>query len=215
MNNSQIPADVYPLFSKPLYISQFNYDLEDVKSKINNYSWTKATSNQGNAVIEDNFSKVTEDFFVLNNTEFTDLKKEIEKHLRNYVNEILKWDQKFKLTTSWFTKSSKNQSTVFHNHNNCMYSGVLYVVVPKEKASITFANMENIRFLLSSTQENIYNSNSFTLDLSANTIIFFPSEVYHKINMNKGDTERISLAFNFIPTGELGKKNSDSYCEVI
>ena len=75
--------------------------------------------------------------------------------------------------------------------------------------------MENIRFLLSSTQENIYNSNSFTLDLSANTIIFFPSEVYHKINMNKGDTERISLAFNFIPTGELGKKNSDSYCEVI
>jgi len=206
-------AHIYPLFSKPLYVSQINYDLNKIIPKINNFVWKKST--QADKGVTDTFSEVTEDFFVLNNIELIDLKKEIEKNFHKYVYELLKWDQKFKLTTSWFTKSTKNQSSVLHNHNNCMYSGVLYIKTPKEKASITFENLETKRFLLSNTETNIYNATGFTFNLTENAIIIFPSEVFHKIDMNESDEERISLAFNFIPTGDVNKKNQDSYCEII
>jgi len=204
---------IYPLFSKPLYVSQVDYEFHKIIPKINNYNWAK--SKQADKGVKETFSEITKDFFVLNDIEFIDLRKEIEKHFYNYVHEILKWDQKFKLTTSWFTKTIKNQSIHLHNHNNCMYSGVVYIKTPKEKASITFENLETKRFLLSNKETNIYNATSFTLHASEKTIVIFPSEVFHQIDMNKSNEERISLAFNFMPTGDVNSKYQDSYCEIV
>ena len=45
-------------------------------------------------------------------------------------------------------------------------------------------------------------------------IIIFPSEVTHQILKNKSNVDRISLAFNLIPTGDLGYYNSDSFVNI-
>ena len=50
--------------------------------------------------------------------------------------------------------------------------------------------------------------------MSENLIIFFPSETHHQIKASEQLTERISLAFNFCPIGQIGELGSDSFMEV-
>ena len=40
-------------------------------------------------------------------------------------------------------------------------------------------------------------------------IIFFPSDIQHKIAENKTNKDRYSLAFNFYPVGNIGVRDSN------
>jgi len=42
-------------------------------------------------------------------------------------------------------------------------------------------------------------------------IIFFPSEMYHKVCLHESNVPRISLACNFIPIGDISDPSSDSF----
>ena len=86
-------------------------------------------------------------------------------------------------------------------------------IVPIFSKPIYINYYNNSHWSLRTSENNIYNSNIQTFDMSENLIIFFPSEVYHQIKVSEQD-ERISLAFNFVPTGQIGEINSDSYMEI-
>ena len=44
--------------------------------------------------------------------------------------------------------------------------------------------------------------------------MLFPSDIYHRIDMNKSTETRISIAFNFVPTGEIGDIKSDNHWKI-
>ena len=52
--------------------------------------------------------------------------------------EHMRYTNQFKITTSWFTKALKGQSSNFHNHNNSMYSAVLYLQTDENSGAISF-----------------------------------------------------------------------------
>ena len=74
--------------------------------------------------------------------------------------------------------------------------------------------LKNKRFHLIPKNYNLFNTREFVVDTSPGDIVIFPSELFHKININKFNEERISLAFNFFPVGKLGDPTLDSYCEI-
>ena len=55
----------------------------------------------------------------------------------------MKYKNDFEITTSWLTVSKKNEQSTFHNHNNCMYSGVFYLQTDENSGDIVFENFEN------------------------------------------------------------------------
>jgi uncharacterized protein (TIGR02466 family) len=125
----------------------------------------------------------------------------------------MRYKNKFEIVRSWIAKSEPGQSSNFHNHNNCMWSGVYYIDVPQKSGGITFENYDVQRFQLNVIDYNQNNSESWTIVPETDTIIFFPSEVYHKIETNESNMTRYSIAFNLLPVGEIGDNKSDSYIQ--
>ena len=76
-----------------------------------------------------------------------------------------------------------------------MWSGVYYIDVPQKSGGITFENYDVQRFQLNVIDYNQNNSESWTIVPETDTIIFFPSEVYHKIETNESNMTRYSIAF--------------------
>lgn len=204
-------ATVVPLFSKVFYLKKLNLNTNKIIDLIDldfNKSGSKNMSNIKDISLQSNVKSV------LNQKKFKYLKDILIKEFNIYNNEVLHYSNKFKITTSWFTKSYQNQRSEYHNHCNSMISGILYLNTDEKSGGISFENFENVRFKLIPKKYNIYNCLEYTFKPSNGLLIFFPSEVYHKILNNNSNIIRYSLAFNLIPVGPIGDKNSDSFINI-
>ena len=45
-------------------------------------------------------------------------------------------------------------------------------------------------------------------------MLIFPSDLWHKIEENKSNENRYSLAFNVMPVGTIGNDNTDSHMKI-
>ena len=134
------------------------------------------------------------------------------KAFYSFASDVMRYSNKFEITTSWFTKSITGQSSSSHNHNNCMYSAVLYLQTSENSGDIMFKSFADKRYNLVKNDYNLYNSTEWEVKPVDGLLVIFPSEIYHQILENKSDTTRYSLAFNLMPTGLLGV---DSYYDIL
>jgi len=155
--------------------------------------------------------KGKEHLYVLENKKFKDLKDAILKEFNYFASEILKYTNKFKITTSWFTQLDKGERGQVHNHHNCFISGVLYLQTNTESGNIVFRNFSDSRSWLIPTEYNIFNSKDWIYKPENGLILFFPSELHHQVEENKSEQTRHSLSFNIVPIGTLGDETSDSH----
>lgn len=200
--------NLFPIFSKPVFSTSLEFNKNKILSIIKELKFRETYK-------KENISSASLSKNVLELKELKTLKKDILDKFNIYTKDVLKYKYNdFKITSSWFTKALKGQSSILHNHTNSMFSGVLYIQTKNNKASISFENHDIKSFNLKVSEHNIYNANTFIFDNSETSLLFFPSEVFHKIDTNETNVERISLAFNFIPTGKIGDEETDSYCEI-
>lgn len=159
---------------------------------------------------------VSKNFNILD--EYLSLKEDVESTFNYFKDNVLKYEStEFKITTSWATKVRPNGISHFHNHKNCMYSGVLYIDDLKFCAPIEFinSNLYQDSFLINQPSEiNIYNSNKWMVHPSKNTIIFFPSYLMHRVGLHNSDETRYSIAFNLMPNGIFGSADSTVRLEI-
>jgi len=204
-------ATVVPLFSKVFYLKKLNLNTNKIIDLIDldfHKSGSKNISNIKDMSLQSNVKSV------LNQKKFKYLKNILIEEFNIYNNEVLHYSNEFKITTSWFTKSLTDQKSDYHNHCNSMISGILYLNTDEKSGGVSFENFENVRFKLIPKKYNIYNCLEYTFKPSNGLLIFFPSEVYHKILNNNSNIIRYSLAFNLIPVGPIGDKNSDSFINI-
>ena len=198
----QSDIQIFPLFSKVVCVKQTNINCENILKTINEKI---SVSGIPNKITKKYLTLASTNKKVLDQSKYKNLKKEIMKEFYYYAHGILNYkNNKFKMTTSWFTKSNRNQESIYHNHNNCMFSGVLYLKINDNSGGINFNNYENFRFQLIPTKYDMLNGKDYTIKPKTGTIVFFPSEMHHKILQNESNEERVSLAFNFLPVGHIG-----------
>jgi len=153
------------------------------------------------------------DRFILEHESLKFLGEKLLTHINRYTSEYLKYtNNKFIINTSWFTHSKPGNYADYHMHTNCMLSAVWYLKVPENSGNIVFDPHNDVRFTPVPTEYNIYNATSWTITPKKGTLVIFDSRLYHKITTNNSNDERISLACNIIPTGELG--DYDSYLKL-
>ena len=202
MNKTEGQASISPIFSKPIYSKFTDVDTKKIISMLEKYEFSDDYGNTEPDVA--NMSLVSTNLHVLDDNKFKFLKDKLMKEFYLYASDVMKYTNEFEITTSWFTKATKGQSSNFHNHSNCMMSGVLYLQTNENSGNIVFENFNNERFALHSEEYNVFNSPRWSLKPEDGLLVIFPSEVHHKIAENKSDTTRYSLAFNLTPTGLLG-----------
>lgn len=189
------------LFSKvladdTLKLSDEQYEIID---EVCNSLPFKLTGNDKNANL------TSEERDVLKKDKLNFLKRMILDKFNELNNEIFKYDNEFIITTSWFTHTKNDKFGNFHNHSNSMFSGVFYFT--DDNSSIKFQNFnKNTSFNIIPKEFNVYNSSSWEVKPPKGTILLFPSELYHYVNISNND--RKSLAFNIVPVGEYGGGDS-------
>ena len=198
------------LFGKTIYENKLGIsdrDRDIYKQLLQNLDYTYS----GNGGEQRDISHISHEKNVLEHPNLLHLKNKIMQEFYTFKHQHMRYKNKFEIVRSWIAKSEPGQSSNFHNHNNCMWSGVYYVDVPQKSGGITFENFDVQRFQLQVLDYNENNSDKITIVPKTDTIIFFPSEVYHKIETNESNMTRYSIAFNWLPIGEIGDNTSDSF----
>ena len=206
--------ELYSLFPKLVYTNILedipDQQLYGIKNYLDNIQYHKIDNSNKNT-----YTSASKSNFIFKDEKLFSLKERIMAEFNFFKNNILKYENNdFIFTTSWIAKSEKNETSEYHNHNNCMYSGIFYVNTDENCGQLCFENFADKRFNLIPTEYNIYNCLNFNFKPKNKMIIFFPSELFHKILKNNSDIIRYSIAFNMIPVGNIGNINSDSFLKI-
>lgn len=128
------------------------------------------------------------------------------------------FDMQFKNCSVFVTSARAN---ILNNRNSCFfshdhfdtYSGVLYIKAPPGSGNIIFQNpaintqwqgMELIE------RRNKFNSRKIKIEPVEGKIYLWPSYLYHEIEPNKHDDERISISFEIVSLPSDNNFNYDS-----
>jgi uncharacterized protein (TIGR02466 family) len=146
---------------------------------------------------------------------FSNFQKEkniVMSYFNKFKNDVLKYETtEFEVTTSWSTKMLTNSVSHFHAHRNSYYSGIIYLETVDRGGEIEFENVgiAPSSFMLNKpTEFNIFNFETFYFTPQKNLIVFFPSYLRHRVKPYLGNDPRYSIAFNIIPIGQYGSKDS-------
>ena len=128
--------------------------------------------------------------------------------LQNIVNGGLSshWDYykklKFSYNGIWFNINNQGHYNLMHSHAGCELSGVLWIKTPSNCGALEFQSPHefngdrNLRLLHEEFKEKTYNYPAFRFNPMEGCMIIFPSYLYHHVESNQSDEDRISLSFN-------------------
>lgn len=135
---------------------------------------------------------------------YEDIKKEITKETKMFLQEVMQFDTDIQMTTSWFTKATNKNQFEPHDHNNSWYSGVFYM---QDNCEIQFSSITP-QIFVNNKSNNLINSLYVDYTPSAGTMYLFPSKTLHRVKPYQREGVRHSLAFNFMPVGLNGVNDS-------
>ncbi len=147
----------------------------------------------------------SDDYYVLRHDTMSSLKEFVENSVNEYLKSIYapKHDVSLRLTQSWLNYTKPGQYHHKHAHPNSFISGVLYLKAAREKDKIYFYKDGYQQVKLPTDNHNVYNSESWWLEVGAGDLMLFPSSLTHMVETVQGD-ERVSLSFNTFPVGYVG-----------
>tara|TARA_R100001443_G_C3302149_1_gene165556 strand:- start:56 stop:754 length:699 start_codon:yes stop_codon:yes gene_type:complete len=194
---------IVPIFSTPIFLSSYpeNYDneLDWICKQKNRVRDIEAPNNQ------------SEDTFILDRPEMSRVKKFIDSKLKEFVSDIMGYDNEVVITQSWLNKNAKGQFHAEHYHPNSIFSGVWYPKINEQLPPIKFIKGISRDIQCSIRELNHFNSNTFDLPLKKGDLILFSSNLRHMVPPNLSDEERISLSFNTWVKGSIGNEKMLTY----
>ena len=209
----QTPAgdELMQLFPTPVLICPYPVDYTKELEWIRNAECRKENSGGDAGGQKIHYNRQSEDTFVLDRPELSNIRAFIEAKLHEFVTKIYASTDKLVITQSWLNKSKKGESHHEHVHPNSMVSGVWYPQIHEQMPPIQFRSRQQRDVSLQTQQYNTFNSATFMLPMKRGELILFPSNLTHSVPTNIGEEERISLSFNTWPKGNMGDIKSLTY----
>ena len=210
VQKTQTGDELMQLFPVPLLICPYPIDYSKELEWIKNQECRKENkgSDGGQGI---HYNRQSEDTFVLDRPELSNVKAFIEAKLHEYVTKIMASTDKIIITQSWLNKSGKGESHHEHVHPNSMISGVWYPQIHEQLPPIQFRSRGQRDVSLQTEKYNTFNSATFMLPMKKGELILFPSNLSHSVPANQSEEERISLSFNTWPKGNMGDIKSLTY----
>ena len=190
--------ELIPIFPTPIFLSSYpeNYD--------NELDWICKQKNRVRDIETPN--NQSEDTFILDRPEMLRVKKFIDSKLKEFVYDIMGYDEEVVITQSWLNKNAKGQFHAEHYHPNSIFSGVWYPKINEQLPPIKFIKGIERDVDFSVREINPFNNNTFDLPLKKGDLILFSSNLRHLVPPNLSDEERISLSFNTWGKGSMGNE---------
>lgn len=145
---------------------------------------------------------IKDEYQIMNNKKLQDI---IQPYLESFQEAYFNWYvQKFgrvEVHAAWVNYMKAGESNPPHIHNDCDFSSVLYLDLPKglKKESQEYINMGTkpgeICFTFSAPINNYICSHSVLPEVG--DFYIFPASLLHSVNPFKSKGERVSVAINF------------------
>jgi len=181
---------IEPIFSTPLYASRvvdfvkIEYHIDKVIHKVNfNYreQWGKTHMLSDVGFCEDIIKKLG----------LKSLSNEIDKHVRNYCNELNYPFGKYNMR-SWIAKFNPGDYAHFHEHGDADISGVFYYKTSENDGDLIFLPNQSMRMDRMFQNVDI----SWRHTPVKGKLLLFPGWLTHCVKTNETNDERISFSFN-------------------
>jgi len=197
MNNTRI----MDLFPTPLYIN--NIDAPLINQQKTYLLNLPKILNMGNLRSESGY--------IFEYPLFTELKKTINEHIKEYVNIVYpNSNLDVYITQSWANFTEPNQYHHKHSHPNSFISGVFYVNAIKNEDMIKFYKDLPPIYQINHNQPNNYNSGDVAILVETGDLVLFPSNFTHNVPPTTSKETRISISFNTFIRGNIGDENAST-----
>lgn len=160
-----------------------------------------------NAETRENTGNLTsKNSYILDMPEMANLKDDFSSAVQHYMDNIICAPEHIRayITQSWVNYTGQNQYHHKHSHRNSYLSAVFYIDVVEDIDKIVFHRKNESMFDVEPKEWNFYNSESWWYPAKNNSLIIFPSELYHSVNTKDDSNIRISLSFNTFLKGRIG-----------
>jgi len=191
---------IYDLFPTPI----FKYHIEDhkeINSKLIKYIYElKDEDPLGN-----NHSNMggwhSQNFDIVNSGIPQEFIFKFKDFLKSIVTDELGWKyvkDKARIVAMWAIINNKNSHNIKHNHPNCFLSAAYYVKAPKNCGNIQFYEPNEVKTMRYPEVEKYtkYSGGIFNIEPNEGDLLIFPSYIYHSVQQNKSDEDRIVISFN-------------------
>ena len=164
-------------------------------------------NDQKNSLRPNISNRTSANSYIFENEILKEIKQLCEIEINKYFQEVYQPcnDVSLYITQSWINFTDHKQSHHQHTHANSFISGCLYLDVDKETDKITF-HKPSSQLGVETKNYNIYNSNSWWLNVENKQLLMFPSNLAHSVEPTKSEKTRISIAFNTFFKGTLGSQ---------
>ena len=108
--------------------------------------------------------------------------------------------EKIKILDMWSIINSKNTFNVQHNHPNSLLSAAYYVKAKKNSGQIKFFDPKEMKVMYhpSISKFNEISAEVVKIEPEEGKLLLFPSYLYHAVDENLSDEDRIVISFNLI-----------------
>tara|TARA_Y100000739_G_scaffold134328_1_gene115641 strand:- start:157 stop:759 length:603 start_codon:yes stop_codon:yes gene_type:complete len=196
MNNTT--SEINLIFSTPIWTSHLN-EYQDVNKRMEEYikkqmeldSKGKKASNI-NGWHSENFNLKDEEVVFFINTISIKIKKAMED---------MGWDlkkNKIEIPNIWSIINKRGSSNAMHIHSNSYISAAYYVKAPEKCGDIVFYDPRQSRLVRKPKISKLNNLNGEEVNIKPTDglLVLFPSYLYHSVNENLSNEERIVISFN-------------------
>lgn len=188
-------------FATPLYVHDFDGDiLKSVQAELDAKMpaiRAAATEQAQGGTIKSTFKYgkgFTDDIATF---ELNTFRKEINYVAHQYMLSLKHHGNPLKLEGSWTMFYSKGASHFDHAHPFCRVSGCYYYASNGQDGNIRFQN-PNLLIHAGLFPADGIPVESLSYAPKVGRVILFPSWLMHRVEMNNTNSERISIAFNFV-----------------
>ena len=108
----------------------------------------------------------------------------------------------FSFVDMWLNLNRKGDYNIMHNHPDCHYALVWFIKTPKNCGNLLLQHptVYNDSSFLKTISENVADKylarHTYTFEPKEGNCYLFPAHLYHLVESNKSDEDRISLAAN-------------------
>lgn len=190
------------LFPTPVMFTEMEREFTKKELDFVAKNFKKTYLNMGNTTSLNNY--------ILDSTEFSNLKKIIQSQIEIYLNKVYKpkYNVKPYITQSWLNWTKPGEYHHTHEHPNSFMSGVLYIHADPQEDKIKFHKNGYQQINLETSQYDLLNSKSWWFSVKTGNIVIFPSNLTHNVDQVTSGKTRISLAFNTFLKGTIGDNKS-------
>jgi uncharacterized protein (TIGR02466 family) len=201
LNKTNAMKKVFELFPIPLYQTSLNVDpniLEFIKSQ----KFEKMSK----------FS-ISKDPNILELEELHEVKNLITEKVKEFFYDVCQTsnDVYLELSASWGVWLKEGDYSEVHSHANSVISGVWYLSTTENSGDFVVARDVGLfgnTFIFGPEISNSINQYFKSFKPNIGDMYIFPSTLKHKITECFDDTDRISIAFNFMVRGKIKSENA-------